>query len=559
MSLKVRSSWSKKSSKEDVQAPEAQSAGLDQDAKAWIQEEDAMKGAAGLRAWLDRTSRSEVHKVDLASGENLLMRACAAGKVECVKILRDYWMDGSVSTADLRNRTPLFHALANNRAEVLPYLLEQPGIEASYGMRDAKYGRTPLAEACAKGNLEPAIALLSSPLFHPPVATLDEKDKMGATALWHVCNLERVTIRRPSFGSGEEIDEASTHRAASRPVELQLRVLQLLREKGASLDLPDGEEGGLPLSRAAARGYVPLIHFLLQHAPHLINAADKESRTALWHAADQSQLETVQVLIGAGADFTLRDSVFGDSPLERAARAGSEDIVKFLIEQGASYVGKEGRSTIDVAQAACKLSIVQYLAGLLRRDYKMQLDARQQDQAVGVRTWTYDDLNKATNGFTAKLGDGNFASVYLGSLPDYSFTAVKMMDLCTYQQLTADQERPTAERFFSEVATLRKLQHPNVAAFLGHCAAFDQYRVGVVTEHVPETLFHRLFPHLTPEQEMPVPLTAEERLRVAINAARGLVYLHSQTEEGVPAQPIFHRDIKVRHEADDRCCDRSEG
>jgi hypothetical protein len=36
---------------------------LDQDAKAWIQEEDAMKGAAGLRAWLDRTSRSEVHKV----------------------------------------------------------------------------------------------------------------------------------------------------------------------------------------------------------------------------------------------------------------------------------------------------------------------------------------------------------------------------------------------------------------------------------------------------------------------------------------------------------------
>jgi hypothetical protein len=106
--------------------------------------------------------------------------------------------------------------------------------------------------------------------------------------------------------------------------------------------------------------------------------------------------------------------------------------------------------------------------------------------------------------------------VYLGSLPDYSFTAVKMMDLCTYQvsyhiplldrigiamiailmargrpmsrsalppgiptclteltrpplpqqQLTADQERPTAERFFSEVATLRKLQHPNVAAFL---------------------------------------------------------------------------------------------
>jgi hypothetical protein len=49
--------------------------------------------------------------------------------------------------------------------------------------------------------------------------------------------------------------------------------------------------------------------------------------------------------------------------------------------------------------------------GLLRRDYKMQLDARQQDQAVGVRTWTYDDLNKATNGFTAKLGDGNFASV----------------------------------------------------------------------------------------------------------------------------------------------------
>jgi hypothetical protein len=70
------------------------------------------------------------------------------------------------------------------KTQVLPYLLEQPGIEASYGMRDAKYGRTPLAEACAKGNLEPAIALLSSPLFHPPVATLDEKDKMGEKGAW---------------------------------------------------------------------------------------------------------------------------------------------------------------------------------------------------------------------------------------------------------------------------------------------------------------------------------------------------------------------------------------
>ncbi|KAF2554668.1 hypothetical protein F2Q68_00013603, partial [Brassica cretica] len=86
------------------------------------------------------------------------------------------------------------------------------------------------------------------------------------------------------------------------------------------------------------------------------------------------------------------------------------------------------------------------------------------------------------------------------------------------------------EEFRSEVRMMRRLRHPNIVLFMG--AVTRPPHLSIVTEFLPRGSLYRLI-HRPNNQ-----LDERKRLRMALDAARGMNYLHS-------CNPVIvHRDLK---------------
>lgn len=94
--------------------------------------------------------------------------------------------------------------------------------------------------------------------------------------------------------------------------------------------------------------------------------------------------------------------------------------------------------------------------------------------------------------------------------------------------LSPTQAAPVLREFVSEVALLARLRHPNIVLFFGACT----HPMLVVTEFCERG---NLFNLLHSEVEMSWAL----RLRLAVDGARGLHFLHTATP------PILHRQVGV--------------
>ncbi|KAL1338692.1 hypothetical protein AAHE18_10G229800 [Arachis hypogaea] len=135
---------------------------------------------------------------------------------------------------------------------------------------------------------------------------------------------------------------------------------------------------------------------------------------------------------------------------------------------------------------------------------------------------SYSELSKATNGFSQKnfLSEGGFGAVYKGQLSNGMRVAVKQHKNVSFQ---GDKE------FQSEVSVLREARHENVLMLLGSCS--EGHNRILVYEYVCNG---SLAQHLS--QHSRSPLSWEDRIKVAIGAANGLLYLHSKN--------IIHRDLR---------------
>ncbi|CAN7009104.1 hypothetical protein BRARA_C02727 [Brassica rapa] len=123
-----------------------------------------------------------------------------------------------------------------------------------------------------------------------------------------------------------------------------------------------------------------------------------------------------------------------------------------------------------------------------------------------------------------KLGQGGFGTVYKGILLNGKEIAVK--------RLTRGSEGGV--EFKNEVSLLTRLQHKNLVKLLGFCNEGDEEIL--VYEFVPNSSLDRFIF----DEEKRQLLTWEVRFKIIEGIARGLVYLHEDSQ-----LKIIHRDLKA--------------
>ncbi|KAK1314108.1 putative receptor-like protein kinase [Acorus calamus] len=153
-----------------------------------------------------------------------------------------------------------------------------------------------------------------------------------------------------------------------------------------------------------------------------------------------------------------------------------------------------------------------------------------------LRAFTFSELKSATKNFSRSLmlGEGGFGCVYRGTMKNSDEPHSKIE--IAVKQLSRKGLQGHKE-WLTEVNVLGVVEHPNLVKLLGYCAEDDE-------RGIQRLLIYEFMPNGSVEDHLStrsiVPLSWEMRLRIALDSAKGLTYLHEEME----FQIIF-RDFKT--------------
>ncbi|WVZ54015.1 hypothetical protein U9M48_004885 [Paspalum notatum var. saurae] len=151
---------------------------------------------------------------------------------------------------------------------------------------------------------------------------------------------------------------------------------------------------------------------------------------------------------------------------------------------------------------------------------------------------SYNDLARATSGFSTSnlIGRGRYSSVYRGEFfQDGNVVAVKVFSL---------QTRGAQKSFIAECNALRNVRHRNIVPILTACSSIDSEGndfKALIYEFMPKGDLHKLL-YSTGDDENSSDLnhiTVAERLRIVVDVADALEYLHHNNQG-----TIVHCDLK---------------
>ncbi|KAG1369769.1 G-type lectin S-receptor-like serine/threonine-protein kinase LECRK3 [Cocos nucifera] len=182
-----------------------------------------------------------------------------------------------------------------------------------------------------------------------------------------------------------------------------------------------------------------------------------------------------------------------------------------------------GNSHAESPAAASVIKIRRkYRAGRYRRLWRNKEPAALVDE-IAPRSFSYHELREATDGFKEELGKGAFGTVFKGALPrGQRAIAVKKLE-----KVVDEGER----EFRTEMRTIGRTHHKNLVRLLGFCdegtnrlLVYEYMSNGSVADLIFKADGH-------PDWD--------DRVRIALDIARGIHYLHEDCETR-----IIHCDIK---------------
>ncbi|XP_051202891.1 PTI1-like tyrosine-protein kinase 3 [Lolium perenne] len=153
--------------------------------------------------------------------------------------------------------------------------------------------------------------------------------------------------------------------------------------------------------------------------------------------------------------------------------------------------------------------------------------------SIEVPELSFDELKEKTDDFgsTALVGEGSYGRVYYAVLENGTHVAVKKLDT------SADPEPD--DEFIAQVAVISRLKHEHFVDMLGYCLEGDQ-RLLAYEFATMGSLHDILHGRKGVAGSQPGPaLDWMQRIKIVVDAAKGLEYLHEKVQPSV-----VHRDIR---------------
>ncbi|KAG6775254.1 hypothetical protein POTOM_018696 [Populus tomentosa] len=148
------------------------------------------------------------------------------------------------------------------------------------------------------------------------------------------------------------------------------------------------------------------------------------------------------------------------------------------------------------------------------------------NEVFAPRAFTYAELENVTGRFKEEIGRGSFGTVYKGILS----STRKVVAVKRLEKVLAEGER----EFQNEMKVIGKTHHRNLVRLLGYC--HDEHHRLLVYEYMSNGSLADILFSLEKRPCFP------ERLEIARNIARGIVYLHEECDT-----QIIHCDIKPQN------------
>ncbi|XP_050208074.1 G-type lectin S-receptor-like serine/threonine-protein kinase LECRK3 [Mercurialis annua] len=172
------------------------------------------------------------------------------------------------------------------------------------------------------------------------------------------------------------------------------------------------------------------------------------------------------------------------------------------------------------ALTICGIAFCRYRIWNYKKIYNQVTDELSED--IVLRSFTYDEMKEATDNFKTEIGRGGFGTVFRGVISNGNIVAIKRL-----QKVMAEGER----EFRNEMNVIARTHHKNLVRLLGYC--HDETNMLLVYEYMGNG---SLTDFLFESEQKPA---WEARVEIALNIARGIVYLHEECQT-----QIIHCDIK---------------
>ncbi|KAF3789970.1 PTI1-like tyrosine-protein kinase 3 [Nymphaea thermarum] len=160
-------------------------------------------------------------------------------------------------------------------------------------------------------------------------------------------------------------------------------------------------------------------------------------------------------------------------------------------------------------------------------------DDPQKVPPIEVPALSLQELTEKTDSFGSKslIGEGSYGRVYFATLDTGKAAAIKKLDV--------SNEPESNTEFLTQVSAVSRLKHENVVELLGYCVE-GNLRVLAYEFATMGSLHDILHGRKGVQGAQPGPtLDWMQRVKIAVDAARGLEYLHEKVQPS-----IIHRDIR---------------
>ncbi|KAF7816441.1 receptor-like cytoplasmic kinase 176 [Senna tora] len=158
-------------------------------------------------------------------------------------------------------------------------------------------------------------------------------------------------------------------------------------------------------------------------------------------------------------------------------------------------------------------------------------------QSSNIKSFSFNELRVATRNFRpdSVVGEGGFGCVFKGWIDEQMLTPVKPGTGLVIAVKRLNQEGLQGHsEWLTEINYLGQLHHPNLVKLIGYCLE-DDHRMLVYEFLAKGSLDNHLFRRASYIQ----PLSWRIRMKVTLDAAKGLAFLHSDKAK------VIYRDFKT--------------